>query len=91
MWPESSRGRNEPIGALNKVFIVLSDDLFLPSGSGTEDQPACYEDMSGFKSATIYRPEAYPVAEYLLEVTGRSRLADIGCRVGRKLAEARAQ
>ena len=47
--------------------------------------------MSGLKSATIYRPEPYPVAEYLLEVTGRSRLAGIGCGIGRKLAEARAQ
>ena len=69
---------------------MLNDELFLPSGCGTHVQSAYDEDTSGLKGEAGYRPDIDPVAEYLLEATGRSPPADVGYGIGRKLPEARA-
>lgn len=69
---------------------MLNDELFLPSTYKVQGESAYFDDTSGLKSGIVYQPEVYPVAEYLLATTGRSRLVDVGCGIGRKLAQASA-
>jgi hypothetical protein len=69
---------------------VLNDELFLPSSYRVQDHSAYFDDTAGLSSGIVYQPEVYPVAEYLLAATGRSRLVDVGCGIGRKLSQASA-
>lgn len=60
--------------------------LYLPEYYQSRDVPAYFSDIAAFESDIVYQPEIYPVAELLAKGTGRSRIIDVGCGIGRKLA-----
>lgn len=69
---------------------MLNRELFMPSSYQARLQPDYYDDGVDERLDIMFQPEIYPAAEALLASTGRSRLVDVGCGIGRKLAAASA-
>jgi len=67
---------------------MLNKELFLPADYQTQASVNYFDDTMSVENGTLYQPEVYPVAQYLLDGTGRTRIIDVGCGVGRKLASA---
>ena len=63
-------------------------DIFLPADYRPRAVPDYFDDGLSIESSTVFQPEVYPVALHILAGSGRRRLVDVGCGVGRKLAEA---
>jgi len=65
---------------------VLKDQLFLPPDYQEQGEAAYFDDTFEVRNDTVFQPEIYPLAERLLAGTGRTRIVDAGCGIGRKLA-----
>lgn len=64
--------------------------LFLPVDYVPRLEMNYFDDKFSLHESIIFQPEIYPVVESLLQTTGRQRIVDVGCGVGKKLAEAAA-
>lgn len=67
---------------------MLNQTLFLPSKYQSRPSPDYYDDALGDRADTLFQPEVYPAAEALLTATRRTRIVDVGCGRGSKLAAA---
>ena len=62
----------------------------LPPRYVSRDRPKYFDDAPNLNGDTVYQPDVYAFAEYLLEATGRSTVLDVGCGSARKLLAIRA-
>lgn len=69
---------------------MLNEELFLPADYRIRADVAYFDDTLGPRNDIVHQPEIYPLAERLLIGTQRTRLVDVGCGIGRKLAAANA-
>jgi 2-polyprenyl-3-methyl-5-hydroxy-6-metoxy-1,4-benzoquinol methylase len=61
------------------------DSFFLPDGYTSREVPAFFDDAPNLSSKVVHQPDVYAFADYLLRVSGRRTVIDIGCGSGRKL------
>lgn len=67
---------------------MSNQTLFFTSKYQSRPSPDYYDGALGDRADTVFQPEVYPAAEALLAATGRTRIVDIGCRRGSRLADA---
>ena len=70
---------------------MSNQQLFLPDTYQPHIETEYFGDTLSIRTDTVCQPdidppEIYPTAELLLAGTGRSRLVDVGCGIGKKLA-----
>ena len=65
---------------------MLNQQLFLPDAYQARIDSDYFDDTLSIRTDTVFQPELYPMAERLLAGTGRTRLVDVGCGIGKKLA-----
>ena len=76
-WRRGSRGARS----------MLNSDLFLPEKYVSRLEMDYFDDTLSLHERVVFQPEIYPAAERLLVATGRRRIVDVGCGIGKKLAE----
>lgn len=59
--------------------------FFLPDGYTSRARPEYFDDAHNLASKIVHQPDVYALADYLLRVSGRRTVIDIGCGSGRKL------
>jgi SAM-dependent methyltransferase len=61
------------------------DTFFLPDGYKSRASPKYFDDAPNLAGKVVHQQDVYAFADYLLRVSGRNTVVDVGCGSGRKL------